>query len=388
MKQIERTRNLGASARADPAFRTLRSQCFMKGVTMATIDKREYLSGKISYRVRTRLKGHPQQAQSFPSKTQAKQWAGKIEAALREGRYVATSEARRHTVAELIERYERDILPLKPRDAHNVRRQLAWWKSQLGELRLSHVTAASIAECRDRLLKTPVRNGKQRSPSTVVRYLAALSHAFSVAMKEWGWVEDNPLRKVTKPKEPRGRIRCLDDSMRDSLLKACAASSCALLHPIVVLAISTGMRRGEILGLHWSQVDLDRERITLHDTKNGERRGVPLVGFALTLLRALYQNRRTDTELVFPGSRVDRLLQFEKAWKAALSKASICDFRFHDLRHCAASYLVMNGASLSEVADVLGHKTVQTTKRYAHLAEGHSKRIVAAMNEKIFKQAD
>jgi integrase len=111
---------------------------------------------------------------------------------------------------------------------------------------------------------------------------------------------------------------------------------------------------------------------------------VPLAGLALTLMRDLHKNRRVDTALVFPSTRVDRPLQFEKAWKAALYKAGVCAFRFHDLRHCAASYLVMNGASLAEVGDVLGQKTVQMTKRYAHFVEGHSKRIVAAMNEKIF----
>jgi integrase len=218
----------------------------MKGVTMATIDKRVYPNGSISYRVRTRLKGYPQQVATFPNKTQAREWAGKIEAALREGRYFPTSEAKRHTLAELVDRYVRDVLPLKPKNAQTQRQQLVWWKTQLGDYRLSEVTPARIVDCRDRLLNTPKPNGKRRSNATVVRYLAVLSHAFSVAMKEWGWVDDNPLRKVTKPKEPRGRVRCLEQSDREALLEACAASTCALLYPVVVLAISTGMRRGEI----------------------------------------------------------------------------------------------------------------------------------------------
>lgn len=368
----------------DAHVRTLRSQCFMKGITMATFDTRLSPHGKTTYRARTRLKGYPQQTASFTSKTKARQWAEGIEAAMREGRHFTTNEAKRHTLADLVERYERDLLPLKPKNAHNQRQQLLWWKTQLGDYRLSDVTAARIVDCRDRLLNTPRPNGKRRSPSTVVRYLAVLSHAFSVAMKEWGWVEDNPLRKVSKPKEPRGRIRCLDDDDREGLLQACAASTCTLLYPVVVLAISTGMRRGEMLGLQWSQVDLVRERITLHETKNGDRRGVPLAGLALTLMRDLCITRRVDTELVFPGSRADRPLQFEKAWKAALGKAGIRDFRFHDLRHCAASYLVMSGASLAEVGDLLGHKTVQMTKRYAHIAEGHTRAIMQTMNDKIF----
>jgi integrase len=386
VKQIERAHDLGAIARPD-TVRTLRSQCFMKGITMATIDTRVASNGKITYRARARLKGYPQDTASFSRKTDARKWAEGVEAAMREGRYFTTNEAKRHTLAELVERYEWDILPLKPKAAYNRRQQLGWWKTQLGDYRLSEVTPAKIVECRDRLLNTPRLNRKRRSNSTVVRYLAALSHAFSVAMKEWGWVEDNPLRKVTKPKEPRGRIRCLEENDRKTLLQACSTSTSAHLYPVVVLAISTGMRKGEILGLHWSQVDLVRERITLHETKNGDRRGVPLAGLALTLLRALSTDRRTDTELVFSSSLVARPIQLKKAWKTALRKAGINDFRFHDLRHCAASYLVMNGASLPEVGEILGQRSVQMTKRYAHIVEGHSKRIVTAMNEQIFKQA-
>jgi len=110
-----------------------------------------------------------------------------------------------------------------------------------------------------------------------VRYLAALSHAFSIAIREWGWTDDSPLRKVGKPKEPRGRVRFLDDRERECLLEACRASGSPLLYPIVVLAIATGMRRGELLHLRWDQVDFTRNIITLHETKNGERRAIPLV---------------------------------------------------------------------------------------------------------------
>jgi integrase len=350
---------------------------------MATIDTRVSPNGKITYRARTRLKGYPQEVASFSRKTDAKKWSEGIEAAMREGRHFTTHEAKRHTLAQLIERYEQDVLPLKPKNARTQRQQLAWWKAELGYCRLADVTPAKVAECRDRLLNTPKDNGKRRSPSTVVRYLAVLSHAFSVAMKEWGWVGDNPLRKVMKPKEPRGRIRCLDNIEREALLKACAASQSPLLYTIVVLAISTGMRKGEILGLHWPQVDLVRERITLHDTKNGERRCIPLSGLALSLLRDL-NARRGDTTLVFPSVAVAKPLLIDKAWGTALARAGISGFRFHDLRHCAASYLGMTGASFAEIGDVLGHKTVQMTKRYAHLMDGQTKRIVAAMNERVF----
>jgi integrase len=147
------------------------------------------------------------------------------------------------------------------------------------------------------------------------------------------------------------------------------------------------MRQGEILNLRWVDVDLVQGRITLHETKNGERRSVPLVGRALALLTGLHELRRADTDFVFPNSHLAKPLLITKAWNTAVAKAGIEDFRFHDLRHSAASYLVMNGASLAEVGAVLGHKTVQMTKRYTHLADGHTKRAVEAMNKKIFAEA-
>jgi len=352
---------------------------------MATIDKRVYPNGSTSYRARTRLKGFPPESASFARLTEAKIWAASRESAQREGRYVTIGAAKRHTLADLIARYERDVLPCKPRNARNQRQQLRWWSEQLGNCRLSDLSATEIAECRDYLLKVPMANGKRRSNSTAVRYLAVLSHALSVAMREWNWVDDNPCRKVTKPKEPRGRVRFLDDAERNRLLESCRLSMSALLYPIVVLALSTGMRKGEILNLRWPQVDLVRGHITLHDTKNGDRRGVPLASLARSLLQELHDNRGSDTDLVFPGRVVSKPLEVTKAWTTALAVATIENFRFHDLRHSAASYLVMDGASMAEVGDVLGHKCVQMTKRYAHLATGHTTHIVATMNERIFR---
>jgi integrase len=180
------------------------------------------------------------------------------------------------------------------------------------------------------------------------------------------------------------------------LLKACQASSNPYLYPVVVLALSTGMRQGEIMGLKWEDVDLHQGRVTLHETKNGERRVVPLVGKALELLKEYAKVRRIGTPLLFPGKvktqrpgevATYRPIDLRAPWLAALKKAGIDDFRFHDLRHSTASYLAMNGASLAEIAEVLGHKTLQMVKRYAHLSEAHTAGVVARMNERIFGAA-
>jgi len=157
-----------------------------------------------------------------------------------------------------------------------------------------------------------------------------------------------------------------------------------LLYSVVVLALSTGMRQGEILGIQWKDVDFERRRILLHETKNGERRASPLVGHACELIKDLAKVRRFDNPYVFPSKRQDKPASIRKSWEAVIRKSGLEDFRFHDLRHTAASYLAMNGATLAEIAEVLGHKTLQMVKRYAHLSDAHTTGVVERMNMEIF----
>ena len=140
----------------------------------------------------------------------------------------------------------------------------------------------------------------------------------------------------------------------------------------------------EALGLRWQDIDLARGVITLHETKNGERRILPLTGHALELVKQHSKVRQLTCDLVFPGKSLQAPIDIRTPWETALKRAEIEDFRFHDLRHSAASYLAMNGASLAEIAEILGHKTLQMVKRYSHLSEAHTSKIVSRMNESIF----
>ena len=370
---------------------------------MASIRKRTNKDGSASYRVDVRLKGFPPQRATFSRLTDAKNWGKSTESAIKEGRYFKTAEAQKHTLGELIDRYIKDVLPTKLNQGGSQKQQLEWFKDEIGVYTLADVTPAKIVECRDKLLLSiSPKTKKPLAAASVVRYMAALSHAFTIAVNEWGWLEDSPMRKVKKPALPRGRVRFLSEDTTDSngkiidgertrLLKACQASDNPYLYPVVVLALSTGMRQGEIMGLTWDDVDLHQGRITLFETKNGEIRVVPLVGKALELLtakakvRAEEKVRRIDANLLFPGKvKRDKPMDLRSPWMTALEKAKIDDFRFHDLRHSAASYLAMNGASLAEIAEVLGHKTLQMVKRYAHLSEAHTAGVVSRMNDRIF----
>lgn len=195
--------------------------------------------------------------------------------------------------------------------------------------------------------------------------------------------------KVKKPSEPRGRVRFLSDEEREALLQACRDSSNPWLYLAVVVALSTGMRNGELMSLSWKDVDLKAGRIVLHETKNGERRVVPLAGPALSLLKEHAKVRRLDTDLLFPANKKQedgtiRPIDLRTPWETALKRAGITDFHWHDLRHTAASYLAMNGASLAEIAEILGHKTLAMVKRYAHLSEAHTASVVERMNRAMF----
>jgi integrase len=210
---------------------------------MATIVRRQGPNGQLVYRVQVRRKGAPSLSATFPTRAKARKWAQITEAAILEGRHFPTSEAKRHTLAEAIDRYLVDVLPHKSASSIEMQTiQLQWWRRRLGHSRLADLTPSLIAEHRDRLAQG---SGRRRKNSTVRRYLAALSHVLTIAAKEWQWLDDSPMRQVTKPKEPRGRVRFLADDERQRLLTACQASRNPYLYLVVVLGLSTGARKGD-----------------------------------------------------------------------------------------------------------------------------------------------
>ncbi len=265
---------------------------------------------------------------------------------------------------------------------------MEWWRNELGELLLSDVTTDVIVTARDKLLKRTIYKDTKLSPSSANRYVAALSHAFTIAINEWEWIKRSPIPALKKLTEPQGRIRFLTEVERSRLLDTCRNSQSRLLYSVVVIALSTGARRGEILGLKWADVDLNNGRLIFHDTKNGERRGVALKGHALDILKELRGTSEDGSEFLFPNRAGTAPIDIRTPWETAVKKASLVDFTFHDLRHTAASYLAMGGATPHEIAEVLGHKSLEMTRRYAHLSKTHVDGVVKRMNEKMYENED
>jgi integrase len=248
----------------------------------------------------------------------------------------------------------------------------------MGTRALVNITPAAIAEMRERLSKVHTRAGTPLTGATITRYGTAISAVLTVTVKEYGWITRNPARNVTRLADSKGRERFLTGVERGALLEACDASDCAVLGSIVRLALATGARKGELMALEWSGIDLDRRTVRFLDTKNGESRTVPLAASAISVLKELRKGRLPVGQ-VFPYS----VTTIDKAWQAARAAAGLDDFRFHDLRHSAASYLAMSGASLMDIAAILGHKTLAMVKRYSHLSEQHTTAAVDRMAEKF-----
>lgn len=357
---------------------------------MANIQKRTGKGKETTYRVQIRLRGFPTESATFERLTDAKAWAAQTETAIRDHKHFPQREAQRHTLNDLARRYLEAVERKKP-DAHAKQKQImGWWQKQLGDYALAIITPAMIAEKRDLLLSENIGTDEEprhRSPPTANRYLAALSKAMSDAAREWNWLRENPVRRVTKETESQGRVRYLSDDERTRLLKACRESNLPELELIVQLAITTGMRKGEILGLRWPDIDLARAQAVLHKTKNRERRGASIVPHVLALLKDHAKVRRLDTDLVFPQPSKNKPVIVDARFREAVAKAKIKDFHFHDLRHTAASYLAMSGATVPEIAAILGHKTLAMVKRYSHLSEAHTSAVVERMSKKFFGDA-
>ena len=354
---------------------------------MPSVQRRVSPNGKVSYRALVRLKGHKPKTATFLKRADAVTWAQETETKVKQSKYFPDRliESEKYTLTDLLNRYKSDVLPDK-RDKNQLG-QLDWWKVQLGDHKLKDLTPSLIASLRDKLTKElSKRTGRTRTPATVNRYLALLSHACTIAIKEWQWMAVNPVLQISKPREAQGRTRFLSDEERERLFAVCKSSESTHLFTIVTLALSTGMRRGEIHGLSWEDVDLKNSRITLLRTKNGERRVVPLVGKAYELIKNLYLKLEPgNKDLLFPSpNNPNNSICIRTAWHTAIKRAEIENFRFHDLRHSTASYLAMNGASLLEIADILGHKTLQMVKRYSHLSEDHKADVLERMNKKVF----
>lgn len=256
---------------------------------------------------------------------------------------------------------------------------LKYWESELGNLPLKRITPQLLISHADALRGAPTRGNqhkhkKPRSDATTRKYLIALSAAYKVGIKRLRICSHNPVNDVPKPDEGEERKRFLTQAERTALLEACRSSESVDLYLAVLMSLTTGMRRGELHALRWKDVDLPRRWAVLLDTKNGESRGVPLTVETVALLK----DRQGEPDaLVFQ-------LDLQSAWKTALRRSGVKDFRWHDLRHSCGAMLVERGVGIRDIAKLLGHKRLQSAMRYTHTGDQHLQNVIdAAMDSEV-----
>ncbi|MFC1891865.1 tyrosine-type recombinase/integrase [Thermodesulfobacteriota bacterium] len=314
--------------------------------------------------------------QSFSKKKDAVAELGKRVSLIAENRYLDVKKDYKNTFNELLEEYKKNF-KLQPSYSKYKKFCIENFKEHFGENTiLANIKYLDLETYRNHLMQKLTKNGTIRTDASVNRETACLHHIFSKAV-EWEMVERSPFErgKTLLLKENNQRIRYLTDEEIDKLLEECECRK--HLHPIVICAINTGMRKGEILNLKWHQIKSGF--IYLRKTKTKNKREIPVNDDLLQILKEIRQNQGLTSEYVFTyGSR--SVSRIDRAFRGALDRAGIRDFKFHDLRHTFASHLVMRGASLKEVQELLGHKTMTMTLRYAHLSQEHKKKAVNLLN--------
>ena len=314
---------------------------------MASIRKR----GK-SWQAQVRSRKTGSIGKSFHRKADAERWAIEQEALMQNGQF-AQIETQELTLHDLMETYQEKVTPTKKGADQEFRRISRLMKEH--DLMLTPLPLAKphiFASFRDRRLRDGTR---------ACQYdLVLLRHAWNLARVEWGWpLGDNPLSLVRMPRSNPPRERRLRAGEYDALKDAAQQSRSWYLWPIVDIAIETAMRRGEILGLLWTNIDGRKQRAFLPITKNGRSRWVPLSELAL---KHIDQVPRT-ADRVFPITDV----AFRQAWDRLRKRAGITDLTFHDLRHESISRKFEAGMNIPQVMAISGHRTASQLFRYVQL---------------------
>jgi len=242
-------------------------------------------------------------------------------------------------------------------------------KKYFGGRYLAEITPLSVE-------KFKMERAKKVSPATVNRALACLKCMFNKAI-QWGKADMNPVRQVKLFKEDNKRIRYLEKEEIAKLLARCRG----YLKAVVILALNTGMRKGEILNLKWHDCDFRHNIIYLYNTKNGEKREIPMNEQARVAL--IKVRKHPESAYIFCNKRGDPIKDIKKSFFTALDKAGIIQFHFHDLRHTFASHLVMSGVDLNTVRELMGHKSLEMTLRYSHLSPDHKQRAVDILGQRM-----
>jgi integrase len=362
---------------------------------MSSIQKIKRQSG-MRYKAVLKRGEQVLKTKTFTKQQLARTWLRQMEANLETIAALGLAGART-TLSDLADLY---LAQYTGRDK-SLKGKIEHWRRRFGSKYLPDITTEGIRQelkifangkalrpngCRNTAEVKMIQSNRDRKPATVNRMKAALSTLFKLAIQD-GLIKSNPVTGISNLPENNMRIRYLSSKERLDLLEATKNSEWDRLHLLVLMGICTGARKGNLLCLKWQDIDFDRREARIPRSKNGDPIILPL---PVSLVEELKKFRGIG--LLFP-SRLKpwQPMDFKKHWETALKQSNLLypkdhpkRFRFHDLRHTTGSYLVMNGATLYETGEILGHRCIQTTKRYAHLSVEHKKNLT----DRVFGNID
>ena len=299
--------------------------------------------------VRVRKHGQPSQSKTFTVKQDAQRWAVMIERQIDQGLVGCVDKS--VTLGDLLKRYLKEVIPHKNSRDKETWRVKALLKRSVSGVGLNNLTSTIISNYKTLRLVDGART---------TRYdLALIRHCLEFARLEWGYyLPINPVDLVSKPRLNKPRDRRVGKDDINALMHALKQTKVTYLKPLILFAIETGLRQGELIKLKWNDVDLDSRLLKVKDTKNGEDRVVPLSNKSLSILQSLPRLGAT----VFNASHSS----LQNAWKRLIKRSGLNDLHFHDLRHEAISRFIEQGLTIPEAASISGHRTQSMLLRYAH----------------------
>ncbi|QWE27490.1 site-specific integrase [Polynucleobacter sp. AP-Ainpum-60-G11] len=327
---------------------------------MASITRRNG-----SYRVRIYRKNQNPICKSFTKESDAIQWLKVTQAQLELGLYQEPAIPSNSLMTSF---RDAAIHYMKTHSIHKKIVRSETYRLQIlikrwGDLPIEKVDKLAVLTLRDDLLKMG------RSGETINHYFNTISKLFQMLEGDWDIVIANPIRGIKRMPKPLGRTKRVSSTMEEHLLASCLELSMPLLSSIIQFAIQTGMRRGELMGLKWTDIDLPNRRAYLHTSKNGEPRQVPLTKMAIAVLQGL---NKGDEDKVFPmtlnvlRNQYERARAYSKEHWIELGINPFIGLRFHDLRHEAISRMSDLGLNVIELSSISGHKTLAMLGRYTH----------------------
>lgn len=347
---------------------------------MAKPIRRKNADGSVVYKMQVRIAPFKPVAKTFAKRADAKAWAEALEKELRRQTQQGdvTVDIARLTVGQLIEQFLEDPETEKLRTYDDHSRLLAWWANHCGGEKVLELGVLKLRAARDKLRKG-------RAPATVNRYMSALRSCWNWGRASGLLPQDRVWPTRLMLTENNERRFYLDDDQLARLLDAAKAYS-ATMYAAVLVSVGCGLRQGELLRLKWSDIDFEKQRLQIMQTKTDVPRAVYVPAAAVEALRALKRGNVVSTQAVFLSEHTNKPLNkgtIRLRWLEVRDAAGLRNFRWHDLRHSCASFLAGEGASLLQIGSVLGHSSPATTKRYSHLVEGEPVTGHEALNEKL-----